>query len=534
MSDVSEVQIDSLATALDQDLSLFNFEMRGVKVSLLSAIRDLARLEGGDWTVGRISNVIIGTHEILKEDHRWGAAVDKTDTLTFGDQMSLIDVLKTHHKDASNLHPTLGVCYDDVVGAQATKFCSFAYNGDFFDLVDSLEALVLANPEYADDYFWFDMLVNNQWIALDHDFQWWATTFKTAVRKIGHLVLICSPWSDPEPLKRAWCLWEIYCALENDVKFDVALGANEHTKFIDAIIADPTEYYQMLGNIDVQKSHCYLAYDKLLIFEAVEQTIGFAQLNTMVIDKMKQWVFFAMDESIKNSSPDAPRENLWDKMLAKGSLLNYDGDSQAAMEIFEQCLSDFADIEDGARLGKTIYWVGTMYWSQGKLPKALEYLERALPMQVLALGEFHTDVAFTLEIIGFVYKDQGRYEDAIENHHKCLGIRVPRHGELHPDVAASYGNIATVYCKQRKHEEALAYFQRSLAIELQNLGDKHPNVATTYSNIGTMLHSQHNFKKALEVFEKALNIRLQTLGEDHPDTKDTVKWIGSIRRLEAM
>lgn len=38
MSDVSEVQIDSLATALDQDLSLFNFEMRGVKVSLLSAI----------------------------------------------------------------------------------------------------------------------------------------------------------------------------------------------------------------------------------------------------------------------------------------------------------------------------------------------------------------------------------------------------------------------------------------------------------------------------------------------------------------
>ena len=158
--------------------------------------------------------------------------------------MSLIEVLKTHHKDASTRHPTLGVCYDEVVGTQATKFCSFAYNGDFFQLVDSLEALVSVNPEFADDYFWVDMLVNNQWFALNHDFEWWASKFRTALKKIGHLVIICSPWSDPAQLKRAWCLWEIFCAIEGGGKFDVALGSKQHDAFIEAILDESGEYYE--------------------------------------------------------------------------------------------------------------------------------------------------------------------------------------------------------------------------------------------------------------------------------------------------
>lgn len=37
------------------------FEMCGVKISLLQAIANLAKRIGGDWTVGRISNELIGT-----------------------------------------------------------------------------------------------------------------------------------------------------------------------------------------------------------------------------------------------------------------------------------------------------------------------------------------------------------------------------------------------------------------------------------------------------------------------------------------
>ena len=31
---------------------------------------------------------------------------------------------------------------------------------------------------------------------------------------IGHTLLVLSPWRNPIPLRRSWCLWEIVCTLE--------------------------------------------------------------------------------------------------------------------------------------------------------------------------------------------------------------------------------------------------------------------------------------------------------------------------------
>lgn len=75
---------------------------------------------GTKSTIGRVSSVLLGTHEILKEGHRESDVVN-ADALTFEYQMSLVEVLKTHHKDASNPGLTFGVCYDEVIGEKATK-----------------------------------------------------------------------------------------------------------------------------------------------------------------------------------------------------------------------------------------------------------------------------------------------------------------------------------------------------------------------------------------------------------------------------
>ena len=548
-------------------MEFVDFEMRGVKLKLLRAIANLAQQIGGEWTVGRISNVLLGAHEILKAGHRWGADVDKADTLTFVDQMSLIDVLKTHYKDASSPHPTLGVCYDDVVGEQATKFCSFAYNGDFFELVDSLEALILANPEYADEYFWFDMLVNNQWFALDHDFDWWASTFKTAVKKIGHLVLICSPWSDPEPLKRAWCLWEIYCAIGSGGKFDVALGTAQHDAFVQAIIADPAAYYKMLGNIDVEKSNCWLSEDKENIFHAVESSIGFTELNTMVIGKMRDWVRTSLNDKINKTTAIEPREHRWDLMLAKGILLENTGEYSEAMTIYQECLVEFADIEDAIRIGKNLYGIGVAYFRQGNSLRSIEVFEECLTVRVQALGEFHKDVGDTINNLAVVFRNQGEnhkalkyyekalavyiqtlgethpsvaqsynnmgvvferlgeYHKAMEYNNKCLAIRLKTLGNVHPDIASTYYNIASLFYRNKDYIQAIEFNEKCLAIRLKTLGNIHPSVAVTFNNMASVYYSQGNIKKALEFFEKTLFIQSKALGDGHPHTKITLEWI---------
>ncbi len=56
-------------------------------------------------------------------------------------------------------------------------FLSFAYGDNFIELVDALEVYFETYPELSQDttYFWFDMFVNNQWEAAEHDFDWCQT-----------------------------------------------------------------------------------------------------------------------------------------------------------------------------------------------------------------------------------------------------------------------------------------------------------------------------------------------------------------------
>ena len=61
-----------------------------------------------------------------------------------------------------------------MVGDRANVFISFTYNTDYSELVDSVSRyLSEENLPPETTYFWFDLFVNDQWSALDMDFDWW-------------------------------------------------------------------------------------------------------------------------------------------------------------------------------------------------------------------------------------------------------------------------------------------------------------------------------------------------------------------------
>ena len=65
------------------------------------------------------------------------------------------------------------------------------------------------------------------------------TTFKAAIQNFGLTVMILSPFEDPVPLTRSWCLWEIYCTLEAPgCVFEVALPEAQQAAFEVALHAD--------------------------------------------------------------------------------------------------------------------------------------------------------------------------------------------------------------------------------------------------------------------------------------------------------
>jgi hypothetical protein len=42
---------------------------------------------------------------------------------------------------------------------------------------------------------------------------WWMTAFRSAINKMGNLVMAVDSWQDPSPLKRAWCVLELHAVM---------------------------------------------------------------------------------------------------------------------------------------------------------------------------------------------------------------------------------------------------------------------------------------------------------------------------------
>ena len=82
----------------------------------------------------------------------------------------------------------------------------------------------------------FDLVCNAQHGTVDRPFEWWQTTFRDSIAAIGRVVLVLAPWSDPIPLTRVWCLFEIFSAAKTDgVTLAVRLPPTERPAFEEAL-----------------------------------------------------------------------------------------------------------------------------------------------------------------------------------------------------------------------------------------------------------------------------------------------------------
>ena len=66
-----------------------------------------------------------------------------------------------------------------------------------------------------------------------------------------------SPWDDLHTLKRAWCLWEVYCSVVGGAKFSVSLDKRQRAKFVGAILDDFEVVQQKFAFIDVKTAEAW-------------------------------------------------------------------------------------------------------------------------------------------------------------------------------------------------------------------------------------------------------------------------------------
>ena len=197
--------------------------------------------------------------------------------------------------------------------SKPTHFLSHAWVFLFLNLLLGVEDFVSGLPDgEPEPFFWFDCFSLDQHAQSGQGSDWWRVTFLEAIGAIGHTVMMLSPWDNPTPLTRAWCLWELYCTHKSGATFSVCLGPDERKEFEEAILEDFDVVFKVFSKISVEKAKSGSESDEKMIKEVVAKEVGFSNLNGIAFARMRDWIF-GVARSIAEKATEEGLDGLWKK-----------------------------------------------------------------------------------------------------------------------------------------------------------------------------------------------------------------------------
>lgn len=141
------------------------------------------------------------------------------------------------------------------------------------------------------------------------------------------------------------------------------------------------------------------------------------------------------------------------------------------------------------------------------IQKELEYLNKALVIQLKVLGKIHYQTANTYQALGnFFYETQNDYHKGFAFHQKAFKIRKALFKDNHLQIAASYIDLAIYYRVMNIYDKELKCLETALKIQLNTLGAEHVEVAKSYYLLATRYRNNGSINKALSYYAYALVI----------------------------
>ena len=459
--------------------------------------------------------------------------------------MTTTDVCERYLKPRTNAYKSSYCQYlkltNNHVGrcGTATVFISHAWKFLFLEVVKTLEYHF--RNEADDIIIWFDLFSNNQHGAPQLDFNWWCTTFKSAIAELGRTVMILTPWADPIPLTRSWCLYELYCTAVTGAVFEVAMTSTEQEKFLLSVVEDEEVVLEMIGQVNIERSEAWSEADRDRIFEVVSQTIGCDRLNRLVFTKLQQWVSDCVLDAMAQTDDEA-RKNMLRR--AYGVLLRNYGKYEEARPVLELALSESRRLldSDKSRQEETmlvLYHLGWLLDDIGEQKAALPMYEECLERRRQVLGEHHEKVLDTMNTMALLNFSMGNRRRAKKILESCLLSARTHLGLLHRTTLSVLNNSATLLCALGEdNEQAEQLLKESLELHTAFFQGRHPKTITCASNLGYFYSEQGRYEESLELYSSVLQDRRTKLGNDHPDTISSMNNLASLlssmnRRAEA-
>lgn len=151
--------------------------------------------------------------------------------------------------------------------------------------------------------------------------------------------------------------------------------------------------------------------------------------------------------------------------------------------------------------------------SNNPIQEELQFLKKALNMQLKTLGGLHYQTANTYQALGnYFYETQQDYHQGYAYHKEAFDIRQQLFDNNHPQIAASYINLATYYRVMNIYDRELNYLEKALQIQLGILGTEHAEIAKSYYLLANRYRGNGAIEKALSYYSHVLYI-FEELGQ---------------------
>lgn len=404
------------------------------------------------------------------------AAIDMFGGASILTDKTTSQVCTDHVLPATASAPTLSFCEARALAAghagKASVFVSHAWAYPFLEVVAAIEAWESSHGAPGSTvYYWFDLFSNCQHSLEDRPFTWWSTTFQQAVGALGHTLLVLR-WSDPIPLRRSWCLWEITCTLLTDSVLEVIMPPDDEAAFRAALTARPSQFddiLRRLGDVHTEKAECMRSVDQERIAAAVADGLGFAGADKLIAEAMRRWMADCGQRAL-DAMPD--------------------DDARATNDI----LVPFAEL---------------LYAHLDRSEEARTLLERARVTRRRVYGDNSAEVyncLVALQSVAYLMRD---IEAALGYAHDCIRVATHLWGETSAQALNMRMNVASALLASGKGREALdAYLSIEPHLHLFDTRTK----AVIQENTAVAMYGLGDIAGAMPLAQAVLEARTQHQG----------------------
>ncbi|RHY13711.1 hypothetical protein DYB25_003616 [Aphanomyces astaci] len=383
---------------------------------------------------------------------------------------------------------------------------SHSWSYKFLDVVDAIDTFCQEHDLGPDTSFWFCMFANNQHVISSADptamFGHWLQAFREALTDTGKLVMVLSPWHDPETLKRTWCVYEVYLSVVLKARFEVAMGKAQHAVFL----ADMQNFESVLGmlaKVNAKNSTTTVATDRTCLFELIEKDqVGFAGVDRVVFGAIQKWIVQALDNQLAMATLPEDRFR-W--LNSKGNMFVCVGwDAVVRLGLVKAYLREPREAWDPL------------------LHEGLAKLEQIL-------GRTHNTTLEAMKGIGRVYCRETDFDRGMSLLRECLALELQV--ESNDNVYGTMQYLGEALMHQHNIVEARALLQRAYDWMCRTHG---PNFARTLSIqcvLAVGYHLQGRYRDAEFLLQSYYDNAVRVFGSAHGVPTRCLMYIAVIQRL---